>query len=272
VALGILPVMMLAGKCNAQENQGFSAKHEEFYTAANGSLSEALNNMRTVASFAREDFILSQYSNILAVPLKAIKKKSLISGISLGFSEFVRFAVYAVIFIVGAYFVIDIDLSISGMYSTMFGILFGAFGAGNSLQFLPEVGAARQAVIGLLSILDTPSEIDITDTQGKITRPIKGEITFENVSFKYPMRDQFVFKNLTFTVSAYDKVALVGSSGCGKSTVIQLIMRFYDLHGGRILLDREDIRNYDLKHLRQSIGIVSQEPVLFNGTIEENIK
>ena len=272
VALAIMPIMMLAGKCNAQQSQGFSSKHEASYTDANGYLSEALNNMRTVASFAREDVVLKQYNQKLDAPLREVKRKSWISGFSMGFSEFMRFAVYAVIFIAGAYFVRDIDLSISGMFTAMFGILYGAFGAGNAMQFLPEVGAARQAAIGLIRILDTPSEIDINDTEGKITKPIKGEIVFENVSFKYPTRDHYVFKNLNFTVHAFDKVALVGSSGCGKSTVVQLIMRFYDALGGRILLDGEDIRKYDLKYLRQSIGIVSQEPVLFNGTIEENIK
>ena len=268
----MLPIMMFASKVNAQKNQGFSAKQEEAYAEANGFLSETLNNMRTVASFAREDAVLDEYHRKMDAPLKAIKRKSLTSGASYGFSEFMKFAVYAVIFIAGAYFVRDIELSVDGMYMAMFGILYGALGAGYAIQFAPDVGTARQAAISLIKILDTPSEIDINDTQGKITKPIKGEIVFENVSFKYPTRDEYIFKNLNLTINPHDKVALVGSSGCGKSTVVQLIMRFYDVLGGKILLDGEDIRNYDLKHLRQSIGIVSQEPVLFNGTIEENIK
>ena len=272
VGLALTPILLIAGKGNAHQNKGFSLKHEASYTTANGYLSEALNNMRTVASFAREDFILKQYAKKLEGPLTGIKKKSVYSGIMLGFSEFIRFAMYAIIFISGAYFVKNNGLSISDMFTALFGILWGIYGAGNTLGFMPELGGAHQAAIGLIQLLDTPSEIDINDTQGKITKPIKGEIVFENVSFKYPTRDQYVFKNLNLTVNAFDKVALVGSSGCGKSTVIQLILRFYDVVDGRILLDGEDIRKYDLKHLRQSIGIVSQEPVLFNGTIEQNIK
>ena len=204
-----MPIMMLAGKCNAQQSQGFSSKHEASYTDANIYLSKALNNMRTVASFAREDVVLKQYNHKPEAPLREVKKKSWISGISMGFSEFMRFAVYAVIFIAGAYFVRDIGLDQWHVHSYVWNLVW-CFGAGSAMQFLLEVGAARQAAIGLIRILDTSSEIDINDTGGKITKPIKGEIVFENVSFKYPTRDHYVFKNFNFTVHAFDKDALVG--------------------------------------------------------------
>jgi ATP-binding cassette, subfamily B (MDR/TAP), member 1 len=101
---------------------------------------------------------------------------------------------------------------------------------------------------------------------------IKGDIEFENVSFKYPMRNEEVFNNLSFKINASNKIGIVGPSGCGKSTIFQLILRFYDVDSGRILLDGIDIRNYDVQFLRECFGVVQQEPLLFNGTIEYNIK
>src|SRR5262249_30626793 len=114
--------------------------------------------------------------------------------------------------------------------------------------------------------------IDINNPNQTVIKPIKGDIEFRNVSFKYPSREKQVLKNLSFKISASSKVAFVGPSGCGKSTIIALLLRFYDCDQGEIFVDGINIKDYDLRHLRESFGVVSQEPVLFNGTIEYNIK
>lgn len=101
---------------------------------------------------------------------------------------------------------------------------------------------------------------------------IGGHIAIKNISFKYESRDQNVFSNLSLEVKEGQKVGFVGPSGCGKSTVQQLLLRFYDPSEGEILIDGVNIRDYDIHHLRASLGVVSQEPVLFNDTISENIK
>jgi len=92
------------------------------------------------------------------------------------------------------------------------------------------------------------------------------------VSFKYPSREKEVFAGLSFQVAVGEKVGLVGSSGCGKSTIMQLILRFYDVDSGLVLIDGKNIKDYDLYHLRRAFGIVTQEPVLFAGSIQENIR
>ena len=272
IGLGMLPIMMFASKVNTQKAKGFSAKQEGAYAEANGYLSESLNNMRTVASFAREDLCLKKYTKKLDGPLQEMEKKSIISGLAFGFSEFARFLLYFVMFLAGSYFTRDIGLSIQDLFLAMFGIMYGTSAAGNAINALPQTGAALQAAIGLFGLIDMESEIDIKDEEGKITKEIVGDIEFKNVSFKYPTRSQYILQNLNLKMNASNKIALVGPSGCGKSTIIQLIQRFYDATSGEILLDGVDIRKYNLKHLRQSLGIVSQEPVLFNGTIEDNIK
>lgn len=101
---------------------------------------------------------------------------------------------------------------------------------------------------------------------------IGGHIAIKNISFKYESRDQNVFSNLSLEVKEGQKVGFVGPSGCGKSTVQQLLLRFYDPSKGEILIDGVNISSDDIHHLRASLGVVSQEPVLFNDTISENIK
>ncbi len=100
----------------------------------------------------------------------------------------------------------------------------------------------------------------------------KGEIEFRNVWFRYPARkSDWVLKGLNLTIRPYETVALVGESGCGKSTIVSLILRFYDINKGQILVDGVDIRDYRIADLRKAMGLVMQEPTLFNYTIHENI-
>ena len=100
----------------------------------------------------------------------------------------------------------------------------------------------------------------------------KGEIEFQDVWFRYPTRkNEWVLRGLNLKINSRETVALVGESGCGKSTCVSLILRFYDVDHGRILLDGVDIRNYEISDLRKQMGLVMQEPTLFNYTITENI-
>jgi len=104
------------------------------------------------------------------------------------------------------------------------------------------------------------------------TDDIKGKIEFRNVWFRYPTRKQdFVLKGLQLTINPGEQVALVGESGCGKSTFINLLMRFYDVDFGEVLLDDVNIKEYNLHDLRKGISLVMQEPIIFNYSILENI-
>ena len=100
----------------------------------------------------------------------------------------------------------------------------------------------------------------------------KGKIEFKDVWFRYPSRkNEWVFKGLNLTLNPSESVALVGESGSGKSTIVNLLLRFYDPDFGTILIDGIDIKRYSIKSLRKSMGLVQQEPILFNYTIKENI-
>jgi len=117
--------------------------------------------------------------------------------------------------------------------------------------------------------------IDVSETEIKGIKKANysGKIEFKNVKFSYPTRpDINIFNGLSFVIESGQNVAFVGASGSGKSTIISLIERFYDVNEGQVLIDDVDIREYDLKQLRKNIGIVMQEPVLFKRTIKENIQ
>merc|ERR1712086_371151 len=147
-----------------------------------------------------------------------------------------------------------------------------AAGVGQAQNGATNAAKAQHALKRLYELVDRKSKIDFMDDGGKKLNTVAGNITFENVIFSYPSRlDQKVCQGYNLTVEAGTTVALVGASGSGKSTAIQLVERFYDPDEGSVKLDGVDLRELNVSWLRQQISLVGQEPVLFSGTIAENI-
>jgi ABC-type multidrug transport system fused ATPase/permease subunit len=129
---------------------------------------------------------------------------------------------------------------------------------------------AQDAAMKIFEIIDEKSEIDSRSTEGEI-KIASGTITIKAVNFVYPSRSERVLRRINFEIPARKKIALVGHSGCGKSTIVNLLLRMYDVTGGQVLIDGVDIKDYNIAALRKQIGYVMQEPILFNMTIKENI-
>ena len=154
-----------------------------------------------------------------------------------------------------------------------FSLLFGGMQLGQAFPAVSAVNLARIELGKILDIVENDSPIDATSENGQVLSSVVGEIQLHNVSFAYPMRSEHnVYNGLDLTIEAGSTVALVGPSGCGKSTAVQLIERFYDPDAGAVLLDGVDLKTLRVSWLRQQIGLVSQEPVLFSGSISDNIK
>lgn len=169
----------------------------------------------------------------------------------------------------------DGALTGKNVFIAIFAMLFGAFGAGQANAYGPDVGKAITAAIKIFKIIDTPSLINpvqIPDDALAIPENFQGDIEFKDVWFRYPLRPKhWVFRGLNLKINPKDCIAIIGESGQGKSTFINLLMRFYDADFGEILIDGIEIKKYNIKLLRQRMGLVMQEPTLFNYAVKENV-
>ena len=137
-------------------------------------------------------------------------------------------------------------------------ILFScAMGAGSAMSNVPSVKRAKECATKIFQITDEKSTLDIRDQSEELEKEIvDGRIEFKDVSFKYPSRTTKVLEGFNMEIPASYKIALVGHSGCGKSTITNLLLRFYHIHSGEILIDGKPIQQYDVNDLRQQIGFV----------------
>jgi ATP-binding cassette subfamily B (MDR/TAP) protein 1 len=154
--------------------------------------------------------------------------------------------------------------------------MFGAMASGQAAQFGPDVGKAVKAALKVFTYIDIKGKIDPIEIPAERmpceATKFKGEIEFKNVWFRYPTRKtEWVFKGLNIKIEQNQSVAIVGESGCGKSTFVNLVLRFYDPQFGQVLIDGVDVKLYNIKQLRERMGLVMQEPTLFNYTVKENI-
>jgi ATP-binding cassette subfamily B (MDR/TAP) protein 1 len=150
--------------------------------------------------------------------------------------------------------------------------IFGAQSAGTIFSFAPDIAKARHAAASLKALFDRTPDIDSWSHDGEMVQRIQGHVEFRNVHFRYPTRpNQLVLRGLTLHVKPGQYVAFVGASGCGKSTAIALLERFYDPVLGGVYIDGRDISSFNVNNYRSHLALVSQEPTLYQGTIRENI-
>ena len=161
---------------------------------------------------------------------------------------------------------------VKNFFTVFTAIVIGSSGLGRIFSTVPDLKNARDAGVNILRLMKRQPLIDIESKEGLPADNLQGSISFQNVVFKYPTRpDITVLNGLDLQVKPGQFVALVGESGCGKSTTVGLLSRFYDVTGGKLFIDNQPISAYNLKSFRQKVGLVSQEPNLFDMSIRENI-
>ncbi|KAF8387606.1 hypothetical protein HHK36_026259 [Tetracentron sinense] len=272
IILVLLPLIGVNGYVQVKFVKGFSADAKMMYEEASQVANDAVGSIRTVASFCAEDKVMQLYKKKCEGPLKTGIRLGLISGVGYGISFFLLFCVYAASFYAGARLVEDGKTTFSNVFRVFFALTMAAVGVSQSSSVAPDTSKAKISTASIFAILDRKSKIDPSDDSGVTLENVKGEIELWHVSFKYPTRpDIQIFQDLCLAIHSGKTVALVGESGSGKSTVISLLQRFYDPDSGHITLDGIEIQKFQLKWLRQQMGLVSQEPVLFNDTIRANI-
>ncbi|XP_026660634.2 ABC transporter B family member 11-like isoform X2 [Phoenix dactylifera] len=266
------PLVGLQGYVQMKLLEPSSADAKVMYEDASRVASDAVRSIRTVASFCAEQRILDTYEKKCRVPMKHGVRRGAISGFGFGFSNLVLYCSYALCFYVGAIFVHDGHASFSQVFTVYFALSVAAIVISQTTAFGPDSAKAKESTASIFAILDRTSKIDSSTDEGTVLANVRGDIEFQHVFFKYPARpDVQIFRDLCLRIPSRKTVALVGESGSGKSTAIALLERFYDPDSGKILLDGVAIQKFRVNWLRRQIGLVSQEPVLFNDTIHANI-
>ncbi|MFL0683730.1 MAG: ABC transporter ATP-binding protein [Algoriphagus aquaeductus] len=266
--LGTFPVLILIAMVFGKFIRRLSKKTQDELAAANVIVEETLQSITTVKSFVGESYESNRYSKglekVLGVALTTAKYRG-------AFISFIIFALFGGIVGVmwyGASLVASGEMSLGELVSF---VLYTTF-IGGSIAGLGDIYSQLQKAIGsserVLEILDEKAE----EESGITSTNFLGEIQFEKVRFRYPTRPEVeVLKEVSFHIKPGEKVALAGHSGAGKSTIIQLLSRFYEVDQGSIQVDGREVKDWDLKALRSKIGIVPQEVLLFGGSIRENI-
>ncbi|XP_073956330.1 ATP-dependent translocase ABCB1-like isoform X2 [Choristoneura fumiferana] len=236
---------------------------------------EVLSSIRTVYAFNGQQKEIERYGRPLAEARKISIKKELFTGLSMGFLFFSIFCSYALSFYFGIYLIVHEPDKYNAdvMFSVFFGIMTGMTNFGAVGAMMSSFGSARGAAAQIFHLVDNKPTINPYLHLGLTPENIEGNVEFKNVTFHYPSRpDIMILKGVSLSVKRGQSVAFVGQSGCGKSTIIQLISRYYDVIGGSVLVDGHDVRELSVRWLRAQVGLVGQEPVLFNTSVRENIR
>lgn len=274
VGMACIPLVISSGYIRLRVVVLKDEKNKKWHASSAQMASEAAGAVRTVASLTREQDVDNIYSNSLKTPLKIAMRTAIYSQALYAASQGIAFLVIALVFYIGALWIVDGRYSTAEFFTGLTAVVFAAIQAGNVFMFVPDASSANSAAHSVYALFDNVPDIDADSPEGKILDPaqVQGHITLENIHFRYPSRPSVrVLRNLTIEVPPGKYVALVGPSGCGKSTTIQLIERFYDPMSGVVKLDGVDVRELNVASYRNQIALVSQEPTLYAGSIRFNI-
>ncbi|KAL0907280.1 hypothetical protein M5K25_021680 [Dendrobium thyrsiflorum] len=272
IVLGVVPLVGLNAWIQIKFIKGFSADAEKMFLGASQVTNDAVLNIRTVASFSAEEKVVELYKKKRDDPMRLGIKQGVISGIGFGISQLFLYSAYATILYFGARLVQDGKSTFEKVFRAFYVLVIATVGIFQSNSQGPDSSKARAATASIFALINRESKIDPSIDSGITLEVVKGNIRFNHVSFRYPTRpDIQIFQDMCLEVQAGKSIALVGESGSGKSTAIALLQRFYDPDSGHISVDGIDLYQFQLRWLRQQMGLVSQEPVLFNDTIHANI-
>eukprot|EP00984_Skeletonema_dohrnii_P003923 scaffold1350_cov137-Skeletonema_dohrnii-CCMP3373.AAC.3 len=275
VALLCVPFIGIAGVLQAC----FTKKKIEYESGLSPAtiLEQGLRGITSVQAYNLEPKVGDDYDMALLPESKGKVKEGLITGAVFGFSQMAVFVSFAIVFFVGSLLLVNGEIAFVNFFTAVLSVMFGALGAS---QVSADFNSRQRGLIAaarIFSTFDGPTDgSEYESSEGSTT--IKGEIKFSSVEFSYPTRPDFpiFYKSATkdgvnFDLNEKKSIGLVGRSGSGKSTILQIIMRFYEITGGSATVDGTEFSDMDVNNLRKQIGYVGQMPILFNTTVRNNI-
>ncbi|KAI1498378.1 P-loop containing nucleoside triphosphate hydrolase protein [Biscogniauxia marginata] len=266
------PLGLLAGYYRFKYEIEFEKLYGAVFAESSKFAAESIGAFRTVTSLTLEDTICTRYEGLLGGHVVKAYKKARWSTLIFAFSDSVSLACQALIFWYGGTLLASREYGIINFFVCYLAVIQGAESAGQGFSFGPNAAQASAAANRILSMRESRNRdqgsektAQIPDTEGGI------KIELEDVHFKYPTRNVAIFRGLNITIEKGQFAALVGASGCGKTSIVSLLERFYDPQRGRILANGTDIATIDAHAYRRHLSLVAQEPTLFQGTLRENI-
>ena len=271
IALTVVPLSGVIIFGIAQSIRRRAARTQEQLAGITSVISETLSSIRIVKAFAMKAYEVKRFSNETHKYYKLMLRKDILRLVSSPVSEIIGASIAALLLWVGARDVLVAQSISSEDFIRFILLLFSLFGPMKNLSnVFNELQNGLASADRVFSILDTKSDI-INVPDATHVDNLEKEIIFKDVSFHYGNKDEQVLKNINFSISSGQIIALVGPSGAGKSTLVDLIPRFYDTTKGSIFIDDNNIKEMDINSLRSLMGIVTQETFLFNDTVRANI-
>ena len=269
--LTVVPALMIAANYWSRIIREISRQAQDELARASGALQEGLSAIETVQAFTREDFEVKRYGGALERTFGLFIRRTLARSWFASVISFLAFTSIAGVFWLGGSMVIEGTITASNLMSFLLYTMMVAGAVGALAELVGGLQSTFGATARIFEILDT--EPEIADPPQPVLAPqLRGELEFVGVSFTYRDREVPVVQDISLHVHPGQVCALVGPSGSGKTTVGRLVLRFWDPSAGSIKLDGHDLRTLRLADLRGAMAVVSQDPVLFSGTIRENIR
>ncbi|KAF9617734.1 hypothetical protein IFM89_038276 [Coptis chinensis] len=266
VLLSSIPLLVISGALMAIVVSKMASRGQAAYSQAGIVVDQ------TVASFTGEKHAIIQYEKYLKKAYESGVHEGLASGLGFGAVMLIVFCTYALAVWFGGKMIIEKGYNGGVVINIIIAVLTGSLSLGQASPCLGAFASGRAAAYKMFETINRKPQIDSSDTNGCILDDILGDIELRDVCFSYPARpDEPIFDGFSLSMHSGTTSALVGQSGSGKSTVISLIERFYDPQAGEILIDGINLREFQLRWIREKIGLVGQEPVLFSSSIKDNI-
>lgn len=269
-----IPILIGCGFCRYYVLTWLNNRAKLAYEQSGSYACENTNAIRTVTTLTREYQVYKTYKESVEGQVQGSKRPIFFSSILFGLSQSLSPLIMGLAFWYGGILLKHHTISPFRFFVAFIAIVFGSQSAGSIFTFAPDMSKAAGSTRNIMNVLAVEPEIDWWSDQGTKIDPkdVKGNIEFQNVHFRYPTRMQVpVLRGLNLSIKQGQYVALVGSSGCGKSTTVGLLECFYRPTSGKILLDGLDLADLNINSYREAVALVQQEPILFSGTIKENI-
>ncbi|OAY78741.1 ABC transporter B family member 11 [Ananas comosus] len=272
VMLSSIPPLVIACTTMSWFVSKMTSRRQATYSNAGNVVEQTIGSIRTVASFNGEKKAIALYNKFIRPAYLSAVQEGTAAGLGMGTVFMVLFWSYALAIWYGSRLIINKGYTGGTVVNVLFAVMTGAMSLGQATPCVTAFAEGQAAAYRMFETIRRKPEIDAYNTSGVVLEDMKGDVELQDVYFSYPTRPDYpIFNGFSLKVSSGTTMAIVGESGSGKSTVINLVERFYDPQAGEVLIDGVNIKSLRLSWIREKIGLVSQEPLLFMTTIKENI-